>query len=90
MKQVDQGTMNHCMMLFSLYEIKNFLPFMTLLRLPGKNKEKETHSYQSSAVKEGDGGSICACVCVCVFVCSHSFFIKTSTGFYGFKLISIE
>lgn len=61
--------MNHCMMLFNPYEIKNFLPFMTLLRLPGKNKAKKPQLCQHSAVTEGDGESICACVCVCTCVC---------------------
>lgn len=35
MKQDVQGTMNHCMMLFSLYEIGNSLLSMTVLKMPG-------------------------------------------------------
>lgn len=35
MKQEVQGTMNHCMMPFSLYEIRNSLLSMTVLKMPG-------------------------------------------------------
>ena len=53
-------------------------------------KKKPTHIKVLLLKKEMEGVYVHVCACVCVFVCSHSFFIKTSTGFYGFKLIFIE
>lgn len=45
MKQEVQGTMNHCMMLFSLYEIRNSLLSMTVLKMPGNRLYANTVTF---------------------------------------------
>ena len=60
MRQGDQGTMNHCMMLFSLYEIRNSLLSMTVLKMPG--------NYAKILLQETKR--------VCVCVCSHKLCMK--------------
>lgn len=46
MKQEAQGTMNHCMMLFSLYEIRNSLLSMTVLKMPGNKLYANTVMWE--------------------------------------------
>jgi len=46
--------MNHCMMLFSLYEIRNSLLSMTVLKMPG--------NYAKILLQETK--RVCVCVCL--------------------------
>lgn len=60
MRQEDWGTTSHCMMLFSLYEIRNSLFFMTLLKMQGKKKQKQKQKenqlcQHSARIERGRG-----------------------------------